>query len=232
MSYLSYIVCKFRDTFMYFKGMTHNKYLGDRFEEWVVTHSNITRFPFNSTHEKAYWRLLEWRGDKCAFLDDDTCIHMDDVSSLLDSLRGVDDMPQNTDVQQKCKDKWYALSNLAPDLLLEGVRKGADYGKIIAVECKYRSKKNDFKFKDDQVLNYTSYIEKSPNKIAQLYYLFGFGWSARGPKELYLIPADELYTVNGGEVIWKFDQVDGANDIYDQYRVSLDGKRSRFIQNK
>ncbi len=230
MSYLSYIACKFRDTFMYFKGMTRSKYLGDRFEEWVVTHSNITRFPFNKTHEKAYWRLLEWRGDKCAFLDDDTRVHVDEVSSSLDLLRGVRDVSQITDIQRNCKGKWYALSNLAPDLLMEGIHEGADYGKIIAVECKYRSKNNGFKFKDNQVLNYTRYIDRSPNEISQLYYLFGFGWCDQGPKELYLIPADELYTVNGEIVTWTFDQADGTKDFCDRFRVNLDGKRFRYIQ--
>lgn len=34
---------RFMDTFQYFKERNKNKYLGDRFEEWVVKNSNISK---------------------------------------------------------------------------------------------------------------------------------------------------------------------------------------------
>ena len=36
---------RFMDTFQYFKERKKSKYLGDRFEEWVVKNSNITLIP-------------------------------------------------------------------------------------------------------------------------------------------------------------------------------------------
>ena len=34
---------RFMDTFQYFKERKKSKYLGDRFEEWVVKNSNISK---------------------------------------------------------------------------------------------------------------------------------------------------------------------------------------------
>lgn len=56
---------RFMDTFQYFKKRTKNKYLGDRFEEWVVKSSNISKDgSTNSCGGNVFWRLLDWRGDK------------------------------------------------------------------------------------------------------------------------------------------------------------------------
>lgn len=63
MDLFDYIGTKLRDTFSYFKSRTKNKYEGDRFEEWVVSNSNIQKDPRKSDGNP-FWRLLEWRGDK------------------------------------------------------------------------------------------------------------------------------------------------------------------------
>ena len=40
-------------------------YLGDRFEEWVVKNSNISKDGYSDLcDKKIFWRLLDWRGDK------------------------------------------------------------------------------------------------------------------------------------------------------------------------
>ena len=56
---------RFMDTFQYFKERNKNKYLGDRFEEWVVKNSNISKDGCSDLDTgKIFWRLLDWRGDK------------------------------------------------------------------------------------------------------------------------------------------------------------------------
>ena len=56
---------RFMDTFQYFKERNKNKYLGDRFEEWVVKNSNISKDGCSDLNAgKIFWRLLDWRGDK------------------------------------------------------------------------------------------------------------------------------------------------------------------------
>lgn len=65
MEILDRIVGELKDAFKYCKTRTKNKYYGDRFEEWVVKSSNISKNGFWDSHNsKAYWKLLEWRGDK------------------------------------------------------------------------------------------------------------------------------------------------------------------------
>ncbi len=54
-------VGEFNDLVKYFKQRSKTKYYGDRFEEWVVLHSNIQPIYSKS---KGFWELLEWRGDK------------------------------------------------------------------------------------------------------------------------------------------------------------------------
>ena len=54
---------RFMDTFQYFKERNKNKYLGDRFEEWVVKNSNISKDGCSDLDTgKIFWRLLDWRG--------------------------------------------------------------------------------------------------------------------------------------------------------------------------
>ena len=56
---------RFMDTFQYFKERKKSKYLGDRFEEWVVKNSNISKDGYSDLcDKKIFWRLLDWRGDK------------------------------------------------------------------------------------------------------------------------------------------------------------------------
>ena len=56
---------RFMDTFQYFKERKKSKYLGDRFEEWVVKNSNISKEGYpDLCDKKIFWRLLDWRGDK------------------------------------------------------------------------------------------------------------------------------------------------------------------------
>lgn len=47
----------------FWKERSDIKYKGDRFEEWVVSHSNIHK----DGSYRGYWRLLDWRSDK--FID-------------------------------------------------------------------------------------------------------------------------------------------------------------------
>ncbi|WP_052405301.1 hypothetical protein [Porphyromonas sp. COT-290 OH860] len=42
------------------RGRNREKYKGDRFEQWVVSHSNIKKIG----QEFGYWILLDWRSDK------------------------------------------------------------------------------------------------------------------------------------------------------------------------
>ncbi len=53
MDVFDYINRKLRDTFAYFKSRTKAKYEGDRFEEWVVSNSNIQKNP-----KKPRWEIL------------------------------------------------------------------------------------------------------------------------------------------------------------------------------
>lgn len=66
MEILNRIIGEFKEAFQYFKERNKNKYYGNRFEEWVVKNSNISRK--GSVHaknfEKPFWKFLEWRGDK------------------------------------------------------------------------------------------------------------------------------------------------------------------------
>lgn len=66
MEILDRIIGELKDAIKYFKQRTKNKYYGDRFEEWVVKNSNISKdgiSAFNNGNP-VFWRLLEWRGDK------------------------------------------------------------------------------------------------------------------------------------------------------------------------
>lgn len=52
---------RFMDTFQYFKERKKSKYLGDRFEEWVVKNSNISKEGYpDLCDKKIFWRLLDW----------------------------------------------------------------------------------------------------------------------------------------------------------------------------
>lgn len=66
---------RFMDTFQYFKERKKSKYLGDRFEEWVVKNSNISKEGYpDLCDKKIFWRLLDWRGDK--YIEGiDLCLH-------------------------------------------------------------------------------------------------------------------------------------------------------------
>ena len=65
MEILNRIIGELKEAFQYFKERTKHKYYGDRFEEWVVMHSNISKDGMPGTGEHLpFWRLLEWRGDK------------------------------------------------------------------------------------------------------------------------------------------------------------------------
>lgn len=196
-----YIGKKLRDTFSYFKSRTKYKYEGDRFEEWVVTHSNIQKQP-DTYDENTYWRLREWRSDKY--------------------VQG-----------------WYALSNLAPDLILECTRLKGNYKKenVIAVECKYKNKKSFF-LKKEQILNYEHYCREAKPHIDAFYYLFGFEWEGNAPKELYLIPSTALYTYNESDntifFLHNLSEI-GKNLWYEQYKVCLNptvGKKYIQYKNK
>lgn len=51
---------RFMDTFQYFKERKKSKYLGDRFEEWVVKNSNISKEGYpDLCDKKIFWRIGE-----------------------------------------------------------------------------------------------------------------------------------------------------------------------------
>lgn len=64
MSILERIIGELKEAFQYFQSRSKNKYYGDRFEEWVVKNSNISKNLSNPNDGKSFWKLLEWRGDK------------------------------------------------------------------------------------------------------------------------------------------------------------------------
>lgn len=195
------IAYRLKDTFKYFKNRTKKEFEGQRFEEWVVSHSNIQKIS-NIKEERAYWRLLEWRGDKYV-------------------------------------DSWYPLSNLAPDLVLECVRTGCKE-KTIAVECKYRNKEHNFGLKKEQILNYESFHQDRMSNIDAFYYVFGFGWQEKAPKEIYIIPSTTLYSYNKEDKTIRFlhskkdsEELSKEAPWYEKYRVYLDPKNGKkFLQYK
>ncbi len=119
MEILNRILGEIKITFLHFKERSKNKYYGDRFEEWVVKSSNISKDGSNNSN---FWKLLEWRGDK-----------------YIEGYR--------------------PLSSSSPDLLMECISdKSVFYTsqERIAVECKWRSKKNFFL---DGTLPVTPHVE-------------------------------------------------------------------------
>ena len=195
MDVFDYINRKLRDTFAYFKSRTKAKYEGDRFEEWVVSNSNIQKNP-KKPDGKSYWRLIEWRGDNY-------------VSG------------------------WFALSNLAPALILERISGKTD--SFIAVECKYRNKKNFF-LEPRQIENYEEYIAERKPKIEVLFYLFGFGWKNDSPEEVYLIPSTAIYEYNRGTGEIRFlntlDKIEKEDKFKDSQVILDKSKGKYYIQYK
>lgn len=63
MEILNQIIATIQTAFQFFKERDKKKYEGDRFEEWVVKNSNISKDGSNP-NDKLFWKLLEWRGDK------------------------------------------------------------------------------------------------------------------------------------------------------------------------
>ena len=65
MEILNRLIGELKEALQYFKQRTKYKYYEDRFEEWVVMHSNISKDGMPGTGGTSpFWRLLEWRGDK------------------------------------------------------------------------------------------------------------------------------------------------------------------------
>lgn len=66
MEILNRIIGELKDAVKYFKQRSKNKYYGDRFEEWVVKNSNISKDGISTfcNGKQVFWRMLEWRGDK------------------------------------------------------------------------------------------------------------------------------------------------------------------------
>lgn len=199
MDIFDYVGNTLRDTFAYFKSRTKHKYEGDRFEEWVVTHSNIQKCP-KTYDARTYWKLREWRSDKY--------------------IQG-----------------WYALSNLAPDLILECTKFDISNTKekVIAVECKYKNK-IDFSLKKKHVLNYEHYCDEAHPPINALYYIFGFEWEGNAPKSVYLIPAKALYRYDkkSNTISFLHNPSNTEQGLwYEKYKIQLDpsiGKK--YIQYK
>ncbi len=198
MDVFGYVGSVLRSTSKYLNGRRREKYEGDRFEEWVVSNSNIRKRP-EVEDNRSYWRLLEWRSDKYV-------------------------------------DGWYALSNIAPDLVLECTKREDDSSKVrtIAIECKYRNSMHNFWLEKRQVLNYEHFCRERNPIIDDLYYLFGFQWEDGAPKELYLIPSTALYTYDEEEDLVDFScserKTKGAL-WYAPYRVILDPENGKkYIQ--
>ena len=157
MEILNRILGEIKITFLHFKERSKNKYYGDRFEEWVVKSSNISKDGSNNSN---FWKLLEWRGDK-----------------YIEGYR--------------------PLSSSSPDLLMECISdKSVFYTsqERIAVECKWRSKKNFF-LDEKCIIKYEDYISSDEHKYPpkHLFYVIGFGWSCDNPEVVYVIPAKKLY---------------------------------------
>lgn len=64
MEILNRIIGELKDAYQYCKTRNKSKYYGDRFEEWVVQHANISKTGKPNPERKFFWRLLEWRSDK------------------------------------------------------------------------------------------------------------------------------------------------------------------------
>ena len=60
---------RFMDTFQYFKERNKNKYLGDRFEEWVVKNSNISKDGYRPLSSSSPDLLLECAVDRSAIYE-------------------------------------------------------------------------------------------------------------------------------------------------------------------
>lgn len=185
------IVGEIRDAFKYFKARSKNKYYGDRFEEWVVKNSNISRdgSPVSNSG-KPFWRLLDWRGDK-----------------YIEGYR--------------------PLSSSSPDLLLECLSiSTTSYksGDIIAVECKWKSKKG-FYIDKESVRKYEEYIIANEHRfpIKSLFYVFGFGWSGNKPEEVFVVPAKALYDYDKENHVVKYPVNENSEDkikrIQENYKV-------------
>lgn len=117
------------------------------------------------------------------------------------------------------------LSSSSPDLLMECISdKSVFYTsqERIAVECKWRSKKNFF-LDEKCIIKYEDYISsdehKSPPK--HLFYVFGFGWSCDNPEVVYVIPAKKLYNYSKEKHKVKFhfrkEDVDRL-ELFDDYK--------------
>lgn len=134
MEILNRILGEIKITFLHFKERSKNKYYGDRFEEWVVKSSNISKDGSNNSN---FWKLLEWRGDK-----------------YIEGYR--------------------PLSSSSPDLLMECISdKSVFYTsqERIAVECKWRSKKNFF-LDEKCIIKYEDYISSNEHTPQNIYFMY------------------------------------------------------------
>ncbi len=188
-------VGEFNDLVKYFKQRSKTKYYGDRFEEWVVQNSNIK--PLRNS-ENEFWKLLEWRGDKCIIINDVTTFAAESNS--------------DPDLLLQC----ITFSNYYEN------------GEIIAVECKWRQKLgNEFWINETDIIKYQNYLRNN-QRVNALFYIIGIGWENNHPEELYLIKLKDILDINIKTRKTKKDGIEleiRVRPIYNQklqnYKISL-----------
>lgn len=114
MEIIERIIVEIKEAFRYCKTRNRNKFCGDRFEEWVVRNSNISK---NGSTDSGYitpfWRLLDWRGDK--YIDGYRALSSSAPDLLIECISDVDrnyNVGEIVAVECKWKSKF-------PDKLLE-----------------------------------------------------------------------------------------------------------------
>lgn len=181
MSILTEVLDNIKQAFEYWKPRTRNKALGDKFEEWVVLHSNCQRAvrkDKNDDGEKKYvnyWDFLSWSSDKYFEREN-----------------------------KEYKLRYYADTNLQPDLIFQANKEcpsnshGDD--RKIAVECKFTPGDTIF-IKQYQLRRYAEFNEK--NKIANFYFVLGYGYKSffsNTPKDVFLVKGQLLIDQKIGNI--------------------------------
>lgn len=178
---------------VYWKERSEGKYAGDRFEEWVVKHSNIKGLHKRSC--EPYWLLLDWRSDK----------YVEDGGYYPESSRAPDllleAMPRARGEQRR-----YAPGDL---ILVECKWRSTPNLTI---------KRSDIRKYEQYILE-----SRLAKPISGLFYVFGFGWQGGSPKGVYVIPAQKLYTYDSdtGYVIYHGGDDEDGVKYFEDYKVTF-----------
>lgn len=163
MEILNRLIGELKEALQYFKQRTKHKYYGDRFEEWVVMHSNISKDGNGMSGTGGtppFWRLLEWRGDK--YVNGYYPVSSSAPDLLLECISNESKkyLPEEL-IAVECK--WRSTVNF------------------------FIPKSDAEKYEKYFRANKTRY------RVKHLFYLFGFGWSDNAPEAVYIIPSAALY---------------------------------------